>query len=92
MIMKQCVLIIITVLLLGSFQVQAKDFNASNFLAKKCSACHGSEVYSRPDHRMQNLRQLEAQVRRCDANVGTGLFNEDIDVLVKHLNESYYRF
>lgn len=71
---------------------QAADFNPSKFIANKCSSCHGDVVYSRPDHRVQSLQQLEAQVRRCDANVGTSLFDEDIDAVVKYLNDTYYKF
>ena len=54
------------------------DFDAARFIKEKCSGCHDERVYSRPDHRMQNLQQLEAQVRRCDANINTSLFDEDI--------------
>lgn len=71
---------------------QAGDFDPAQFLQDKCSRCHGSEVYSRPNPRVKSLDKLEAQVRRCDANVGTGLFDEDIAALVKHLNDSYYKF
>jgi len=68
------------------------DFDPGNFLAESCSQCHGDVVYSRPDHRMQNLQQLEAQVRRCDAQIGTALFDEDIEAVVQYLNDTYYRF
>jgi len=71
---------------------QAADFDPQQFLAEKCSGCHGTEVYSRPNPRVKNLAGLEAQVRRCDANIGTGLFEDDIAALVEHLNASYYKF
>ena len=90
--MKLLLSTIVAALSLTAAQVQAEDFNPSKFLADKCSSCHGDVVYSRPDHRMQNLKQLEGQVRRCDANVGTGLFDEDIHSVVKHLNDTYYKF
>jgi len=68
------------------------DFDAARFIKEKCSGCHDERVYSRPDHRMQNLQQLEAQVRRCDANIDTRLFDEDIAAVVKYLNDTHYHF
>jgi hypothetical protein len=41
---------------------------------------------------VKSLDKLAAQVRRCDANVGTGLFDEDIDAVVKYLNVNFYKF
>ena len=70
----------------------AEDFDAKSFLAEKWSSCDGTEVYSRPNPRVKSLDKLAAQVRRCDANVGTGLFDEDIDAVVKYLNVNFYKF
>ena len=72
--------------------VQAGNFDPAAFLAEHCSRCHDERVYTRPDRRVQNPAQLEAQVRRCDANFGTRLFDEDIATLVKYLDTTYYRF
>ena len=68
------------------------DFDPAGFLAAKCSSCHGTEVYTRAEPRVKDLTGLEAQVRRCDANLGTALFDEDILSLVQHLDSQYYRF
>jgi len=85
--------ILATTLLLTTLPALAsKDFDAAHFIQTKCSSCHNAQVYTRPDHRMQNRQQLEAQVRRCDANVGTSLFDEDIHAVVDYLDRKYYRF
>ncbi len=68
------------------------DFDTARFIKGKCSGCHDERVYIRPNHRMQNLQQLEAQVRRCDANINTRLFDEDIATVVRYLNDTYYHF
>lgn len=78
--------------LLASLTVQADDFDAGKFIADKCSSCHGSEVYTRPDRRVKDLQQLGAQVRRCDANVGSALFDEDMEAVIQYLNTTYYKF
>jgi len=70
----------------------ADDFNAEQFLADHCTRCHDSSVYTRPNRRVQSLEALNNQVRRCDAMVGTKLFEDDINTLVQHLNQRYYHF
>lgn len=71
---------------------QAADFDAGKFLDQNCSRCHDSSVYTRPDRRVQSLQGLDNQVRRCDAMLGTKLFEDDIKSLVEHLNGRYYHF
>ena len=57
-----------------------------------CISCHDSKVYTREDHKMQDLTQLAAQVRRCDANLGTSLFDEELDQITEYLNKDFYKF
>jgi cytochrome c553 len=71
---------------------QAADFDAGKFLADKCNRCHDSSVYTRPNRRVQSLEALHNQVRRCDAMLGTKLFEDDLNALVEHLNQRYYHF
>jgi hypothetical protein len=68
------------------------DFDAGKFLAENCSRCHDSSVYTRPNRRVQSLDGLHSQVRRCDAMLQTKLFEDDLKVLVEHLNQRYYHF
>lgn len=57
-----------------------------------CISCHDSGVYTRADRKMTDLTILAGQVRRCDANLGTKLFDEDLDSVTAFLNETYYKF
>jgi mono/diheme cytochrome c family protein len=57
-----------------------------------CISCHDSGVYSRADHKMTDFTMLSAQVRRCDANLGSKLFDEDMNKIADYLNETYYKF
>jgi hypothetical protein len=68
------------------------EFDASGYHEKNCTRCHGSEVYTRDNRRVQSFSALEAQVARCDANLAMGLFPEDLGALVEHLNTRFYRF
>lgn len=70
----------------------AADFDAKSFHDAKCTMCHGTDVYTRDNRRVKNAEALRVQVARCDANLGTGLFPEDLDALAGHLNDNYYHF
>ncbi|OOZ00177.1 hypothetical protein [Solemya velum gill symbiont] len=76
--------------LLTATAAQAQD--AEQLLQRDCSRCHGTEIYTRTDRRVGNINALEAQVRRCDANLGRRWFDEDIHAVVKHLNNNHYKF
>ena len=70
--------------------------NAANgqklFKASKCNQCHGTEVFTRKDRKMKDLAGLEAQVRRCDSNLNTNWFDDEIIDVTAYLNKQYYKF
>jgi hypothetical protein len=70
----------------------AAEFEAGPYLEQNCSRCHGTEIYTRKDRRVNSFSALQAQVAFCDANLGTKLFPEDLELLVDHLNTNYYKF
>ena len=70
----------------------SENFNAEHFVQTKCTQCHDSGVYTRQDRRVTSLKRLDSQVRMCDANLGTGLFDDDIAAVVGYLNQNYYKF
>lgn len=80
-----------TLLALAS-SVSADDFDAASYHDAQCVRCHDTGVYTRENRRVGSLPALEVQVARCDANLGTALFPEDLSSLVGHLNTSFYKF
>jgi hypothetical protein len=72
--------------------VASENFDAESFISDQCTQCHDSGIYTREDRRVTSLQGLHSQVRMCDANLGTGLFDEDIEAVVGYLNENYYKF
>jgi cytochrome c553 len=72
--------------------IASEDFNAAHFVQSQCTRCHDSGVYTRQDRRVTSLKGLDSQVRMCDANLGTGLFDDDIAAVVGYLNQNYYKF
>ena len=69
-----------------------EGIDARSFVQEKCGACHDSSIYTRKNRRVDSLSRLNSQVRMCDAQLGTSLFDEDITSIVNYLNDNYYHF
>jgi len=70
--------------------------NAGNgnklYSASKCNKCHGTEVFTRKDRKIKDIKGLEAQVRRCDSNLNTNWFDDEILDVTAYLNSAFYKF
>ena len=60
--------------------------------AKNCTACHGSEVYSRADRKIKSPAQLAGRISGCNANTGAGWFPEEEQHVGAYLNQTFYKF
>ena len=58
----------------------------------QCTACHDTRVYTRKDRRIRTVEGLLAQVQTCNKQLKKGLGNDEINDLVKYLNDTYYKF
>lgn len=79
-------------LTLPAAQSLAEEFNAEDYHHGHCMACHDNDVYTRDDRKMKSYEMLQNQVARCDANLGAGLFPDDMDQLTNYLNDTFYKF
>ncbi len=80
-------------LISGSALAEGNSANGKKlFTGSKCNQCHGTEVFTRKDRKVNNLKSLEAQVRRCDSNLNTNWFDDEIHDVTAHLNKQYYKF
>ena len=70
--------------------VQADEAKALH--EQHCVACHGNEVYTRDDRRVTAMSGLQAQVSRCENNLGLQWFDDQREGVVNYLNSSYYHF
>lgn len=59
---------------------------------KSCVACHGTQVYSRKDHKVKSPAQLAARISGCNANTGAGWFPEEEQHVGAYLNQTFYHF
>lgn len=57
-----------------------------------CVKCHDSGVYTRDDRFVGNKDALTTQVQRCNVNMGTQWFDEEVSDVVEFLNTNYYKF
>ena len=70
----------------------AAEFEAGQYHDSNCTRCHDTGVYTRENRRVQSYPMLENQVARCDAMLETKLFPDDLELLVDHLNDNYYKY
>ncbi len=66
--------------------------NAAQLHQQSCTSCHGSEVYTRPNHRIRSKPQLLKQVRRCTMAAGAKWFDDEIAAVAEYLDANYYHF
>jgi len=59
---------------------------------ESCIRCHGSEMYTRNNSRVQNHLDLRSQVSACANNLGTGWFPDEEKSVVDYLNQTHYKF
>lgn len=89
-------IILLALGLLAASAVQAEGADPVNgkrlFEASRCLECHGVDVFTRADRKVKNYAALESQVRRCDANLSTNWFDDQIMDVVAYLNKAFYKF
>ena len=82
-----------SLLISGSTMAEGSSANGKKlFTSSKCNQCHGTEVFTRSDRKVTSLAKLEAQVRRCDSNLNTNWFDDEIHDVTAHLNKKFYKF
>ena len=77
----------------GGFSAMAADsFDASELVEKNCTSCHGSEIYTREDRKINSFTALKTQVQACNSNFNAGMSQEQLAAIATLLNEKYYKF
>lgn len=63
------------------------------YAASECVRCHQSnEMFTRKDRKVKTLPALNSQVRKCDSQLSTNLFHDEIEDVVAYLNQAHYKF
>ena len=88
--MKLQYLIFIMPFLLSQ-NVSAKA-DVETLLVEQCSSCHGNEVYTRANRRVNNLMELEKQLHRCNHVISEKMDINTVTEVMDYLNQRYYKF
>jgi len=90
---KKILLGLAGLLISGASMAAGNAANGKNLFTKsKCNQCHGTDIFVKPDRKVTSLPNLEAQVRRCDSNLNTNWFDDEIIDVTAYLNQQYYKF
>lgn len=66
--------------------------NGKKLVQAHCTACHGSEVYTRAGHTVHDSSALAKRVHFCSSRTGANLNDNQINDVVKYLNDTFYHF
>jgi mono/diheme cytochrome c family protein len=93
------------IFIVAPFNTQAAEMllgdaaNGKKLHNAKCAACHqrlysndGSGIYTRSDRNIRTIEGLIGQVNGCNQRVRANLSGDDVNDVVKYLNETYYKF
>lgn len=103
--MRYASLVLVSILALPLAGVAADDMLPGNaahgrqLAQAKCVSCHagmfggdGSAVYTRKDRTVNSIEGLMGRVAACNQRVGAHFSHQDVDDVVKYLNQTYYKF
>jgi len=85
-------LILVPVLSTAAEPAASGSVDAQALYDANCTKCHGPEVYTRDDRRIESLDALHGQVRTCEQNLELTWFDDQVDAVASLLNRKYYKF
>ncbi|MBT8069341.1 MAG: cytochrome c [Xanthomonadales bacterium] len=59
---------------------------------EKCTSCHGTEMYTREDRKVESLAKLKNQVRLCSITAKTKWSDKENVAVAYYLNREFYKF
>lgn len=58
----------------------------------KCTGCHGTRMYTRPNRKIHNLDELKARVEFCNEASKAGFSTSEKADVLHFLNADFYKF
>lgn len=59
---------------------------------QSCTACHGTEMYTRADRKIDSYPALQSRVARCTAPAAVQWNDEQKAAVVEYLDQEFYQF
>lgn len=82
---------LVTTMLLAP-TAQAADLALGKELYEaNCVSCHGAEMYSRPDRKVNSMSTLTTYVQGCATNLNLSWFEDEVDAVAAYLNQEFYK-
>ena len=66
--------------------------NGKTLHAANCAGCHDTSVYTRKSRKVSSVEGLIGQVNACNKQLSKNFNRDQINDIVLHLNEAYYKF
>ncbi|WP_459818215.1 hypothetical protein [Galenea microaerophila] len=57
-----------------------------------CMRCHSEKTFHYGPSKMENLKHLHQQVKRCESNLKIGWFEDEMHDVTDYLNTTFYHF
>jgi mono/diheme cytochrome c family protein len=83
---------VVCLLPLAGAAVAADLSEGKSLVTENCYSCHGDELYTRADRKVQSLPGLHKQVKRCELALGLRWFDDQVDNAAAYLNDRFYHF
>jgi hypothetical protein len=90
--MRTVPLILLFILTLPPLFGAEDSASARQLHEKECLACHGTDIYTRPNRLIHTKDALVKQVRLCQSRADLGWDGGTIRNVAEYLDTTYYRF
>src|SRR3954447_3632473 len=84
--------VIVAAPLLAQSPLQPAPSGGALLYQTHCIGCHDKQIHWRDDRLATDWRSLAAQVRRWRTNTGLQWTEQEVDEVVRYLNETIYKF
>jgi mono/diheme cytochrome c family protein len=86
-------LLTLVLLLLAQLPSYADDVDRGEALHQEhCQRCHQSDIYNKPDRKVEDLVQLKQRVKQCELVNDLLWFEEEVNDVTAYLNTHFYLF
>jgi mono/diheme cytochrome c family protein len=65
--------------------------SGADLYAAHCTGCHTTAIHVRSKRIVHSLEELQNRVRQCEQLAEAGWFDEEVEAVVKYLNDSFYK-
>ena len=66
--------------------------NGKSLHDSKCTGCHGTRMYTRPNRKIHNLDELQARIEFCNTASKAGFSEAEKADVLQYLNAGFYKF